>query len=50
MRRGAEATSWGRSIARLSISFYPQGMIEPKTQFGLEEIFAVFGEDGSKQA
>ncbi|MBI3516045.1 MAG: hypothetical protein HY060_18590 [Proteobacteria bacterium] len=24
----------------LVLSFYPQGMIEPKTQFGLEEIFS----------
>jgi hypothetical protein len=33
----------------LVLSFYPQGIIEPKTQFGLEEIFSKLGQDGAKE-
>ena len=30
-------------------AFYPRQMIEPKTQFGLEEIFSKLADDGSGQ-
>jgi len=30
----------------LVLAFYPKGVIEPKTQLGLQEIFATMGDAG----